>query len=204
MLLPEIAEELIRLDSGGIFTDENKNDDLFIYSLVHQYRANAIKEYYFKNRRTQSVWIQQYYPEYLSARQESSEYKLYECPPVITIDNKRDGFVYVGTLDSHCRYRQSKTRGDLETALRNRITANSDRFLYAGGFLEVYSKSKEIRVDAIFSNPTDLETFNIEKDDYPISDDILVVMKSHILQTQFLPMGKPIDNISDSQSKVKQ
>ena len=64
---------------------------------------------------------------------------------------------------------------------------------------------KELRTDGIFANPTDIPTYNIEHDQYPIDDNTLVLMKKLIVLSELVPMASAEpDRISDSTDKKQQ
>ena len=200
MTLLEITEEVIRTDSGGgIITDENKLDSDFIQSLVHEYRAKAIWDSWQRTRRINPVWTQQFIPEFEPDLQESKDFVKFTCPSVVSLDDKRDGFLYIGTIEGDFAFRKVISRADLANKNRHRFTKKRPKALYSDGFLEIHGNIREIKVDAIFSNPTDIPTYNIEFDNYPISDDILVLMKAILFQTQTSVIeSKTADVISDS------
>jgi len=200
MTLLEITEEIIRTDSGGgVITDENKLDSDFIQSLVHEYRGKAIWDSWQRTKRINSLWTQQFIPEFEEALQESSDFTKFACPPVISLDDKRDGFLYIGTVDGDFSFRKVTSRADLANKNRHRFTKKRPKALYSDGFLEIHGNIEEVRVDGIFANPTDIPTYNAEFDNYPISDDILVLMKALLFQTQTSIIDrKPADVISDS------
>lgn len=204
MLLTKIVELFQRLPSGGILTDENKLDPDFIEDAVHRARASAIFIYWQRTKRINALWTQQFIAQFDEDIQENNCLVKFEVPPVVSLDNKMDGFLYIGTVDKDCAFRKVESRAQLANANLHRITKVSNRInkaLYSDGFMEIHGNTmlKELKVDGIFINPTDIPTFNKEFDEYPVSLDLVNQMETIIANIETPQIEKePIDVISDS------
>ena len=203
MLIDEIADIIIRSDNSGIFTDEQKLDRDYIYALIHKGRARAIFDAFVKTKRISTSWLQQDILDYDADIQLSEDYVIFGCSQTISLDNVRDGLVYVGTIDGNCQYRKLNGRSELAMYSGHRYIKGDDniRYIYSDGYLEFYGNTElqEVRVDGIFSNPLLLKSFNKDYDNYPISPDLLPTIQEIIFKVdgQFV-IGKPIDSKSDS------
>ena len=113
MLIDEIADIIIRSDNSGIFTDEQKLDRDYIYALIHKGRARAIFDAFVKTKRISTSWLQQDILDYDADIQLSEDYVIFGCSQTISLDNVRDGLVYVGTVDGNCQYRKLNGRSEL-------------------------------------------------------------------------------------------
>lgn len=204
MLLKEIGESLIRTVSAALKTDEDRYEPDFVDDLVHTYRAKAIWEIWRVSKRLNPIWTQQFIAEFSQDLQDDDCLVRFVCPPAISLDNKRDGFLYIGTIQGNEAYRKVISRAGLANADQHRITKLNGRLtkaLYSDGFLEIYGKPliRDVRVDGIFANPTDVPAFNPAFDPYPLDDNTLTIMKNLLIQAEMVPMASAQpDMISDS------
>lgn len=190
--LPNIADQIIRNVQGGIRTDETKFSPPYLFDLIHQARSTVIKNRFTKERRIQSVWTQQYIPDFIPELQDSNCIVKFSVPAPIPLDNQTDGFIYIGEINNNCAYRKATSRGEIANYNKHRATRNNKgvvmngniKVLYSDGILEVYGNPllKEIRIDGIFMNPTLIPTYNIHLSEYPIDDASLQEMKIIILK----------------------
>lgn len=190
MTLQEIIDIFIRIPSGGVLTQENRYDDLFIESAVHRVRSTAIFAYWQKTKRINPIWTQQFVPVFNEALQEDDLCKvIFPCPAPVNLDEQMDGFLYIGTEDGNCPYRKVVSRAELANANKHRsikITKDIVKVLYSDGNLEVYGNTdlKKIRVDGIFQNPTLIPTYNRDIDPYPVDEALIDMMKNIYYQTE--------------------
>ena len=227
MTLPEIADSIIREAQGGVRTSESKFSTAYLYELIHQTRAAVLKATFSGDKnhkresRIQAVWTQQYVPEYSADLQDidatEKQCVKFEVPPVIALDATTDGLLYIGALNGNCAYRKVNSRAELAMYNNHQVTNKTDdatggyvTVLYSDNILEVYKNSKiwEIRIDAIFENPTLLPTYNIKKDAYPVDAKTLAELKILILQTiterEAGTTSDPIQDNADPEGKSKQ
>lgn len=201
--LPEIIEEIIRADNSGIITDEQKLDNDYIESLVHEYRAQAIFMIYSNTKRLNPSWTQKCILEYDELIQESKEYVLFRAPRPLTLDPIRNGHIYVGSVCGTKPFRKVETRADLANRNMHRhmkVRDNIPKVLYSDLCYEVYGNTdiKTILVDGVHLYPTEVITYNKYKDPYPISGDLLDMMKSFVRKETSLSSNTPSDTRSDS------
>jgi len=202
--LPEIIEEIIRADNAGIITDEQKDDNDFLEALANEYRAQAIFDIYAKTKRINPAWTQQMVIDYDPQIQESDCYLLFPAPNPISLGPLMDGHIYIGSDCGAINYPKARSRADL--ANRNnhrhtRVKIDKPKVLFSDGCYEVYGNMmlRKLMVDGINSYPTEVPTYNKYIDPYPISPDVLIMMKSYVIKETAQPTNTPADTKSDSQ-----
>ena len=207
MKLREIADEIIRAKEGGISVDESKFDLPYIYSLIHEARAQAIFTQWQKVKRINSSWTQKFEATYAKDLQDNDCCVKFECPSVVSLDSKMDGFLYVGTIDWNCSYRKLESRAKMASFNKyryTRVNTNVPKFIYSDGVIELWGNTfvKELMVDGIFADPTKVPTFNVEYDEYPLDPSLIEQVKLILLKQDLGMVQGPIDTKSDSQSTI--
>jgi hypothetical protein len=204
MILRDLISQVIRLVSGGTFTDDTRYDPLDIEAKIHYARANVIQQFFTKNKRISGEWLQTYNAVYDANLQGNIDFVKFAVPSGIPLDIYRDGFIYVGDKNGNIAYRRVNNRAELANYNLHRITRiSSDRpkFIYSEGYIEVYGNSmiKELRIDGVFANPTELPTYNQDIDNYPLSEDLISQVKDFLLKTALsVEQQKQPDLIPDS------
>lgn len=203
MLLSNLKSQIIRLVSGGIETDTTRYDFSDIEDKIHYGRAFVIGQSFQQSKRIGSSWTQQYISPFDPNLQDTNDFVRFKVPHVIRLDSLRDGFVYVGAITSTTAYRRVNNRAEMANYNLHRITKQNERtpkFIYSDGYIEVYGDTmiKELRVDGIFRNPTHIPSYNQDIDPYPISADLIGVLKDYLLKTTLIPeQQKAPDTIAD-------
>jgi hypothetical protein len=203
--LIELKEQVVAMDSGGIFTDESRFNDLYINALIHQYRADAIFSLFHTTGRPHEKWTQTHYLTYDPNLQESNLFVRFACPAVITVDQYRDGFQFIGQVDGLTRFGKTNTRADMANNQLHRFTKlrpNKPEAYWGNGFLDIYGSPllRKVRVDGIFSNPEEVSTYNMVYDQYPLDDEGVVLLKTLLYQKEGQQENsKVVDTRSDSQ-----
>jgi hypothetical protein len=205
--LKEIADEIIRAKEGGISVDESKYDLAYLYSLIHQARAQAIFMQWQKVKRINVAWTQRFDCTFVPDLQDNDCCVKFECPAPITLDNKMDGFLYIGSIDWNCAYRKVESRAKLASFEKYRYTKGNNflaKVIYSDGFIEVWGNTfiEELAVDGIFADPTKVSNFNVDYDEYPIDPSLLEQMKVLLFNQDLKLIQGPIDVKSDSQSTI--
>jgi len=207
MTLPEIRESVERTVSAALKTDESRYDPDHLDDIIHQYRAEAIGIVWQRDRRVDSNWTQQFIAEFSKNLQDDDCFVRFACPPLISLDKKADGALFVGSIDGHISYRKIISRAELANNDTHRFIKSGVRTLkalYSDRFWEIHGDPliQDLRIDGIFANPTDIPAFNVEVDQYPIDDKTLVLLKKLILLSEMAPMASSEpDRISDSTDK---
>lgn len=201
-------EKVIRLASEAIETDESVYDPLYIDSLIHDARANVLRLDFIKFRRWHPLAIQKFYPAFDVEYQDSVCYTKFKLPTTfIQANSMQDGFVYAGpdSIDKARNFRRIKSRSELADFLKSQtMTPATGRYigiLTEGQDVIVVSKNsiRTILIEGVFADPTAFDTYNIEKDEYPISVDLAELMYEFIQAKTFrVTDSKVPDTISSS------
>lgn len=210
MILPKLIETIIRTPSGGAMTDENKLDRDFVASNIHQVRAESMVNWYEKKRSLHDLWFQAYHPPFVPTLQSNGDCVVrFKCPPVINLSGNRDGFEYVGTDDNLNNFARAGIGGMKAVYGAHRVTNRPDLIKWdwsynEGGYGEMIVQGRKllnsIKILAIFSDPTALPTFRQDKDEYPISEELLPFMIQRLFQLQTkIIVERKADVIDDSQ-----
>ncbi len=206
--LKEIAEGLIRTNNGGIYTDETRLSDLdFLSYLINNVRETVLSANWKTTKRTDDRNVQHIKLLKDDEIQDSDCYVRFVITNPILLDNNNDGFRYVGSTTQNINYMRAKSRG-FASVFKHRITTfNKPKFvtwLYNNGCIEVYGNTdiEEIRVEIIAANPLKVPNFNVDFDDYPLSNDDIVLVDKYINDNYMrLIMGRPVDMIPTNEDQ---
>jgi hypothetical protein len=205
-LLSEITESIVRVDSAGIFTDENRAADYpYIDYLINNARGLVVAEDWKKNKRIDAGNLQIITLKKINTLQDSDCYVRFEIPNPLMLDRNNDGFRFVGSATENIQYMRARSRGEA-SVFRHRVTTfNNPKFvtwLYDGQYIEVYGNPdiEKIKIEAIFENPLLIPNFNVVVDEYPISNDLIPLVEIYVKKNymDFIYSKQP-DMISSSE-----
>ncbi len=191
--LIEIRDDIISTPSGGVMIDDTKYDLPYIEYLIHQYRARAIFISWSTTKRINPLWTQQFVATYDENAQDVPGAVVFAVPAPISLDSMMDGFLYIGKSDGNCAYTKVVSRADMANQNSHRYSRcepGNEKVLWSDGRAEVYGNImlQKLMVDGIFENPELVPTYNKFYDQYPISNDILVIMKDMMNKEQISVM----------------
>lgn len=198
MTLAELIDVTERfLSNSGVRTDESKWDEPYIVNLINRYRGMAITQSFAANKNINPLWIQRYDLVYEEDAQEDACLVKFNMPSVMMLGNTQTGLIYFGNVNGICPFRFVKTR--MELAMYNSHRYNNKtktiRAIYVEGALEVRNDQmlQNAFIEGVFNIPSDLPTFNVNKDQYPISEDLIPLMHQLMYKNegQFLSLKKP-------------
>ncbi len=178
MVLKEIAELVRALPNGGVVNSNDRWDFGYLYGLVITYRARLLKANFVGNKRINPVCYQKHWPEYEELLQDEDGCTVkFRHPEVISLDDRNDGFRYIGGVDCASNLPRIQSRAWASTFNDNRITkVNSRRrasVLYDGSaqILEVFGdpEVEELLTESLLANPMSIPTFNYLTDEFPLS-----------------------------------
>ncbi len=209
MKLAELKSQVIRLVSGGIETDVTRYDFSDIEDKIHYGRSVVISESFKESKRIGSAWLQRFISPFNTNLQDSNKFVRFKVPDVIRLDNYRDGFVYVGAIDSNIAYRRVVDRATMANGNLYRITIQNQqtaRFLYEQGYIEVYGNTniRQLAIDGIFSNPTHIPTYNQDTDEYPLGETLIGPLKEYLLKDSLATEQQKLPNIINNGSENSQ
>jgi hypothetical protein len=168
--------ELESTVSGFVTTDSSRWSQPKLIALLDEIRAVAITNVLMTGGRVHPDWLQSITIPFSSHEQNDVCYSTFPFPySVIRAKKLNDGFYFVGNDSFTAAYDRVNTRGELLNSAKHPILARSFTQRVAALFEEnqftTYSQKGNIRtlgVSAIFSSPTSLPYFNLEKDAYPL------------------------------------
>lgn len=205
MTLAELYERIGSLPSGGYLTVDTRFDKGYIYSLIHTARAFIVSERWKMNGMVPPVYYQPYKPEYVILSQDTDGCysKFYNVPDIISLDGRATGLGYVGATGSLCQFREVNNRAVLASMMNNRIIRKMRKpivLVLGGGEMEVYSNDsiENLRMEAIFADPTKVPTYNVDFDQYPIDASDISKIELYILQGSMTMTSRtPMDRINE-------
>lgn len=208
MIATYIVDQLIRAVNAAINTTNGKWDNEYVYNLLPQLRAEAIvisyngSRSYAANRTISPSWLQQANITIpLNTQNADAEYLVVDVPKIIRINDKVDGFVYVGSADLALDFKRSYTKSEI-SYLKQRGFLKGKEIIYigVGKTLEIYGNKslKSFQIQGVFSDPTEISGFNPLEDDYPIDEHTLGIMKDLFVSKERAAMAMPQEVVADA------
>lgn len=207
MILREIADTLIRSVSGGTNGVDNKYEPRYVEALVPQLREQALKIVYFGDKNTgASRRIDYAYVQNITVQVDTNldtdlDYITFDCPKPITVGRMVDGLLYVGKKNSATSFSKMLNREDIAQAqARGMFNGAVIAYIWENGKLEVYGNKmlKELNIRAAFSDPSQVSGFDVDTDEYPITESLLLIMTDLFKSNQNVNINKPADPIMDA------
>jgi hypothetical protein len=175
---------------GGLITDENRFDRLYLLNVLNTYREYVVQDLYRRERRV-AHGIYQEFIIYKDLDYEDNCVGYFPIPNVIQIGSDKSGFNYVGSYDGTYKLNIVLDRGTSVSNKQNRILrsfAQNRNVLYnqTKSLLEVQNPDIEkMKVDVALFNPTQAPDFNYYQDNYPL-DEGLFAQITEMLQRGFV------------------
>lgn len=207
MLLDEITERIVRACQGGKAKDETEIDFEYVESKVPKWRQSAISILYNGSREQAANsyispdWYQTVTISIPNNQSNNSKsYITATVPSVVRINSNTDVFVFVGDDDDTVNFIRISSpsyasdlmsRGDLTEEVIGFIVLGTDIRFYGNKQLENFT------IQAILSNPLDDPNFDIDNDQYPVSEDVISVMERIAMQELLQEQNIPEDLIND-------
>ena len=201
--LPQIIESIYIASHGGQYLDETAVPAEALAPKVDEARGIVLAAKWRKDRRVHPSWVQVFHPEYIEEAQEERGCSSFICPPFLDFGLNRDGLQYVGAENCPENFVRIWDRVTLATQQKHPVMKSGRRILvmWEGGKLLVYSKLKvlKLEVTGVFSSPTDIPTYNKDKDYYPADVESVELIEQYVREKYMLMTLKtPQDNKSDS------
>lgn len=193
--LPEIAERISNLPSGGMTTSVNELDRPYLYSLIHAATAMAKRNDFAKTKKVHQSW---YFPLNITVdmtqQVDSGCYFRYPLPQIIGLDGRQMGLGYAGTIVKNQGFRVTVGRAAFASQQADRVMRVRDSktdLLIENDYFELYGKlARKVRLEAAWADVTEITSFNIEKDQYPVNIDLIPEIERIITQTDLLIITK--------------
>lgn len=210
--LKEIVHRITSNVNGGNTTDEMRYDSLYIESKIHTARASILSAMSRQPMfdRINEACVQVYSVELLEEDVEADcDVVRFPCPTVIRLDDRHDGFVYVGHVNGQkpfIRVRSNYTALSMHSIFQKEKGVVWDyQADYDGKFyINVYknTKQRKLLVKALFNDPTEVPNYRPDVDQYPIDatleNDIVTTISNDLLKQ----MVRTPDVTSDSLDTV--
>ena len=200
------------LGSGGIISVDNRLSAQMAIRILDELRAAAIVEYYKAKLFIPEQFYQTtslvYQDDYQDDNLVTKCIYTYHVPGVIPASAVHDGISYVGVKNGE-NINRIKSQSVLANYRRHYITnkqvESSPWVLYNSDSSEMWfhkpfgGPTKILVVRGIFTRPTELPEYNLENDEYPISEDLYSMIIT-MAQNQFLRpvVSQPPDAISNA------
>lgn len=215
-----LAEDLIRSNSGGIFTNENKNDIDFVLFLLDQFRGLAIQAFYSDPKVRQPMVHNSLLQPYTAYKADATQVLdrvtqktcviKFKCPQVLIINEVVDGAGYIGSPSGKENYRRVRSRAELAEYYNHPMSnPSSSKYIYAyldvDDTLEIHGniKQNEVLMNMCFSSPTQVPGFNIDTDRYPTNNAIQAKIKDLANKISLREIAaSPEDRIQDFQVQL--
>jgi len=186
MTLNSIAERISLLPDGGVLNSANRFDRGYIWSIIHTAAAQAKQIDFIKNnRRIHSSWLYPYYPEFVQAAQVRECFNRFNLPQIIEFDSRMTGVGYVGAITGNNAYRVIENRARFTSMQNDRIMKvrkDKNYVLIENGYIELYGMAENMMVMGCWFDVTKIPSYNVEKDDYPISANLIPEVEKLIEQ----------------------
>jgi hypothetical protein len=210
--LNEIVHRITSNVNGGNTTDEMRFDSLYIESKIHTARASILsatsRQPMFD--RINEACVQAYSVEILeNLVDQDCDVVRFPCPTVIRLDDRHDGFVYVGHVNQQkpfIRIRSNYTALSMHSLFQKEKEVVWDyQADYDGKFyILLYKNPKQTKllIKAFFNDPTEVPNYRKDVDQYPVDatleNDIVNAVTNDLLRQ----MVRTADVISDSLDTV--
>lgn len=212
MTLPALYERIAGLPSAGYLSEDTRLDKGRIYSLIHSARAFIVTERWKQFGKIPPVYYQPFKPEYVILSQDSTGCfsRFYNIPTVIALDGRATGIGYIGSDGTHCMFREVLSRAAFAAMQQSRVM-KAGRKAYCltphDGEMEVYFKDsiENFKMEAIFADPTTVNTYNVDYDNYPMDMSDIPKMETYLLQGAMgLMYRTPMDRVNDGRDTTVQ
>lgn len=192
MKLNDIVDVITRDVSGAKNSSANRHDPAYLKQTIHSYRARLAERDYKSTGFINPIYLQNFYLQFDKTFQatipQGNKFILYKLPRTITMV-KKDGIEYIGGISCSSPWRYLKSRSEMATLNSNWFTAisNHQKEIYAlydagNSRLEIYNGQtvQEGLVMALFADPTEVNTYNVDVDQYPIAEDSISELREMI------------------------
>ena len=211
MLLDNIIDIVQRDENGGIRTEENRWDELYVISIINIVRADLAKVIYNGNRqlaandRLNPKWYQKVWLEFDEQLQDDPCCIKFKSIAPLSVSKQNDGFRFVGTQEGSQEFSRLRNRSYLAQVRSQKFmlqVLKSETAALYDGFLntwEIYTNLllEKLMVEGLFADPLAVPSYSREEDDYPIPDDNLPMLFDLVRARLYPVTAKMADNTDD-------
>jgi hypothetical protein len=208
MKLEHIEDVIERAINALDKTLSSRLDPLYIEQLIHQARAEAIRNLY-NGSRTQGAlkkidgaWVQTFEVDIIDADQDDdNDYLIFDVPAPLQINKNMGGLIYVGSSKKTKGFKVAQGVGEINDLINRGYLENGKdtACVYEPIGLKVWGNMnlKKIKVSAILQNPIDAPNFLVNEDDYPVSEDLINMIQDIVVQKVSVGLRQTPDIIAD-------
>ncbi len=209
MTLREVTEQIISAVNAASPTLGMKWKPRAVEAIVPSLREQALQITYNgsrergANKRINGAIVQRFEVTIDPSIQDSDvEYLIANIPNPVSLSERMNGFIYFGSKDRTNRFFQAQSRDEIAT-LKDRGFINNGVhtvFMVSGGQVEIFGNKslKNAYVEMIAADPILVPNFNIETDQYPVNDELLLTMIDLFKRTNSISVQQPQDNVADA------
>ncbi len=210
--LPKIVEKVKRKVQAGVEVDESRLDDKFIEDLILTARgivfSNLVKSK--MADRINDAWVQVLTPDDMTPVKCDDGSVKFECPTVVTIDQRKDGFVYVGHKNGLNEFVRIRA-GHSNLSNHSKFKSISKIFWDFSGdnlgkhYIRIIGNPKleQMTIKLIANDPLAVPNYRPDIDHFPVDavteNDIVEMVAINLLKNI---RGMVPDVISDSQDNT--
>ena len=201
----KLRERISALPTGGYITVDSRLDPGHMDYLINSARAFIVCERWKQYGEIPPVYYQPLELTYDRAAQDDDAcYTIFNnVPSIISLDGRASGIGFVGNINCMKRqFREVTTLGQMASYQSDRIMKAGRKayVLYRNGTIMVWYKDKikEFTMDIIAANPSEVPSFNVEHDLYPIDTSDIPKMETYLMQGSMgLIYRTLIDRVND-------
>lgn len=172
---------------GGTYEDENAaNTQLRLLNIINTARQRLLREYYLANKSVPQVCYQEFDIEAAWTEVDGCLSFVAQVPKVVSLpEPKMNGWDSIVPLCEHAMpLTEVRSQNMLRSYMNHSLMKNkrtSGWYIVTGDLLSGYLKPKVkatgLTGRAILASPEKLPSYNIEKDQYPLPDDMITDMQ---------------------------
>ncbi|MHB8410245.1 MAG: hypothetical protein ACYDHY_19610 [Acidiferrobacterales bacterium] len=205
----QIIDSLISDAGGGTRSASDMLTPKYVAKNLDAARAEAIEKRWLKFNVINPLCYQKFYMTLDSNLQvqpnttlNNFPYNIFRLPSVIQL-GENDGIRYLGALNCIDNWRRIRSREEMSVVLKHPYTKISNHpddiyYLYDGnkGQVQVYNTNiQEGLCEGIFQNPTEIPTFNVDYDDYPIDIEMVDLIRNILFQRFMMTKEMPKESL---------
>lgn len=202
----DLRNRVSSLPVGGYITVDSRLDGSYIDYLIHSARAFICCERWKQYGEIPASYYQTYSPDYNKAAQDTDAcYTVfYDIPQIIALDGRASGLGYVGAInDIKYSFREVANLAELSSFQQDRIMKSGRKayVLMGQNSIRIYYKDKikMFQMNAIFFDPTQVPTYNVDFDVYPMDGSDIPKMETYLMQGSMgLSYRTPINRVNDA------
>lgn len=202
---PALIERVASLPTGGYVTVESRLDPGYLKYLINSARAFIVCERWKQYGKVPPIYYQPFFPVFDKQAQSSDGCftTFYNVPDIIALDGRASGLGYIGSQGELNQFREISSKAALSSMMNNRVVQAKTKplvLIEGGGIIKIYANDtvRLPEMNAIFFDPEQVPTYNIDYDTYPMDISDIPKMENYLMQGSFQLLYKtPINRVND-------